>query len=186
MNATVTKTAMADRPGRIATGTRMRSDSDDSPVQPPVSVFPPGWQDLLAVEVAVFVAIAVIYGAVPGAVSGFLFGGSIFVSALTDRIARLAGSDIANIPRRFAVLVVGIVVPMALFGASLAQWSMVEGKFAWQGAVAAISLVLLAASIIAGKRTATLLAVQVGMWAGFAFIVSSWAGMFTQIGRAHV
>ena len=178
MNATVTKTAMADRPGRIATGTRMRSDSDDSPVQPPVSVFPPGWQYLLAVEVAVFVAIAVIYGAVPGAVSGFLFGGSIFVSALTDRIARLAGSDIANIPRRFAVLVGGVVTPMALFGAGVAQWSIVEDAFSWRGAVAGISLVLVAASIVAGRRTATLLAVQVGLWSGFASFATGWPGVF--------
>ena len=133
----------------------------------------------MAVELVVFLAIAVIYAVVPGPTTAALFAGSIGLGLLADRLDDLSGTDIANIPRRFAVLVVGIVVPMALFGASLAQWSMIEGKFAWQGAVAAISLVLLAASIIAGKRTATLLAVQVGMWTGFACIASGWAGLFT-------
>ena len=45
--------------------------------------------------------------------------------------------------------------------------------------MAAISLVLLAASIIAGKRIATLLAVQVGVWSGFACVASGWTGVLT-------
>ena len=153
--------------------------SADRAVQLPVSAFPPGWRRMLAVKLFVFAAIGIIYGALPGPAIMALLAGSIGIDLVVDRLAKLEGSDIANIPRRFAVLVAGVVLPMALFGASLARWSIVEERVAWTDAVAAISLVLLAASIIAGKRTATLLAVQVGVWSGFACVASGWAGVST-------
>ena len=178
MSATGTSNPIKDRPSRIAAGARARSVSDDGAVPAPAAAFPAGWHRLLTIELVVFLAIGAIYGIVPGAAAGALFASSLGIGLLGDRLAQFADPDIASIPRRFAVLVAGVVLPMALFGASLAQWSIVDGGFAWQGAVAAISLVLLAASIIAGKRTATLLAVQVGMWTGFACIASGWAGLF--------
>ena len=130
-------------------------------------------------QLAVFVAIGVIGGTVPGPIALALFAGSIGIGMLTNHIAKFEGTQIANIPRRFAVLVAGVVLPMALFGASLARWSIGEGAVAWEAAVAAISLVLLAGSIIVGKRTATLLAVQAGVWAGFACFANDWAGVLT-------
>ena len=133
----------------------------------------------MAVELVAFVAIGVIYGVVPGPVTLGLFAGSIGSGLLANRLAHFEGAEIANIPRRFAVLVAGVVLPLALFGASVAHWSTGKGGVALTGAVAAISLVLLAASIVAGKRTATLLAVQVGVWAGFACVTNGAAGAFT-------
>ncbi len=130
-------------------------------------------------QLAVFVAIGVIGGTVPGPIALALFAGSIGIGMLTNHIAKFEGTQIVNIPRRFAVLVAGVVLPMALFGASLARWSIGEGAVAWEAAVAAISLVLLAGSIIVGKRTATLLAVQAGVWAGFACLANGWAGVLT-------
>ena len=181
MSATGPTLATPDRPARSTA----RASPGPTPIEfipvAPVSVFPPGWRRLVTVQLAVFVAIGVIDGNGPGPIALALFAGSIGIGLLTNRIAKFEGTQIASIPRRFAVLVAGVVLPMALFGASLARWSIGEGGVAWAAAVAAISLVLLSASIIAGKRTATLLAVQAGVWAGFACFASGWAGVLTLV-----
>ena len=177
---------MADRRAPVVTGRRARSAFGDGSAQVPVSAFPVGWHRLLTVELAVYFAVGVINGVTPGPVAAALFAGSIGIGLLANRLSRHSGAEIAGIPRRFAVLVAGVVAPTALFGASLAQWSIVDAAFAWQVAVAAISLVLLAASIIAGKRTATLLAVQVGVWSGFACIASGWAGLLVLVSSLPV
>ena len=170
---------MPEHSSRPKVGERENDSSGELATQGPVSAFPTGWRRLLAVKLFVFAAIGLIYGAVPGPMIMALLAGSIGIDLLADRLAKLEGSEIGDISRRFAVLVAGVVVPMALFGASMARWSIVDDQVAWTDAVAAISLVLLAASIIAGKRTATLLAVQVGVWSGFACVASGWAGVST-------
>ena len=138
MSATEPTPATPDRPARAQPGPALIEFIPSGPV----SAFPPGWRRLVAVQLAVFVAIGVIGGTVPGPIALALFAGSIGIGMLTNHIAKFEGTQIANIPRRFAVLVAGVVLPMALFGASLARWSIGEGAVAWEAAVAAISLVL--------------------------------------------
>ena len=186
MTAVAPLSAEPNRPSRAAPRPRTPVAINDDVTRVPISAFPPGWHRLVAIELLVAALIGLFYAAIPGPTASALLVGSIGIGLLAGRLGRMAGVNIANIPRRFAVLVVGVVLPMALFGASLAQWSIADGAFAWPGAVAAISLVLLAASIIASKRTATLLAVQVGMWTGFACIVSGWAGMIALLSMLPV
>ena len=177
MDAPGSTTALPDRPVYPAAGRRTSLVADDTAPHAPISGFPAGWLRLFAVELVVFVAIGATYAVVPGPAVSALCAGSICIGMLTSRIARFEGTEIADILRRFTVLVAGVVLPLALFGASLALWSVGEDGVAWTGAVAAISLVVLAASIIAGKRTAILLAVQVGVWTGFACVASGWTGV---------
>lgn len=172
MNATGPILAMPDRPSRNTRRASIGPTPTEFVPLAPVSAFPPGWLRLVAVQMAVFLAIGVIGEVVPGVIALALFTGSIGIGLLANRIAQFEGTEIGNIPRRFAVLVAGVVMPMALFGASLARWSTDANGIAWAAAVAAISLVLLAASIIARNRTATLLAVQAGVWAGFACVAN--------------
>ena len=162
------------RPAVVAK--RLRYASTDVVLQAPVSAFPTEWRRLVVVQVLALVAVGIMYEAVPDLLELVLFAGSTAIGMAVDRLARLEGDQISNVTRRFAVMIVGVVLPMALFGAGLGQWSIRDGAISWAGAVAAISLVLLAASIVAGKRTATLLAVQVGLWTGFACAANGWAG----------
>ena len=176
MAATLSTPVADEIPIQATVGKRQRYGTTDIVLQAPMSVFPTGWLRLLAVQALVCAALGVIYEVSPGWTASILFAGSIAIGLLAKRLARFEGDQISDVARRFEVMVVGVIFPMALFGAGLAQWSMREGGISWAGAVAAISLVLLAASIIAGKRTATLLAIQVGVWTGFACIANGWAG----------
>jgi diguanylate cyclase (GGDEF)-like protein len=132
---------------------------------------------LLVVKVASFAVIAAVYRNLPDSLAAALLASSIAAGLLATRTARFEVAETATIPRRFAALVAEWAVPMALFGASLARWSIAEDGIASTAAVAAISVILLATSIIAGKRTATLLASQAGVWAGFFCVANGWAGV---------
>ena len=108
MNVKRSAATMPEHAPRPKVGERESGVPGGLATQGPVSVFPAGWRRLLAVKLFVFAVIGIIYGAVPGLLIMALLAGSISIDLLADLLAKFEVSKIDDIPRRFAVLVVGL------------------------------------------------------------------------------
>ncbi|MCK9543617.1 MAG: EAL domain-containing protein [Novosphingobium sp.] len=113
-------------------------------------------------------AIAVSSRALPPVSSMLMFAAAILPPACNRHLVRWERKYPDATARRFAVMVAGVPLPMFFFGAALALWTVTTGAAGWTGTIEILVVLgLLAATILHG-RLGSIIAAQVGLWAGAA------------------
>ena len=76
---------------------------------------------------------------------------------------------------RHLAVILGIAVPMLLYGFGLAHFALAHGANSWTGALAILAVVGIAGTIISNGRLPALLACQIGLCSGIAIALGSLA-----------
>ncbi|MDJ0643077.1 MAG: EAL domain-containing protein [Erythrobacter sp.] len=111
-------------------------------------------------------------------------------TGLASIVILLFGASLAKIERRAStpnivrqlLVVLGIVVPMACAGYTLASW--VHAGLAWQWAVATIICINAALATIFGMRIVSLFTAQISVWAAFSLVQASPLTVSAVVGTA--
>lgn len=102
--------------------------------------------------------------------------GMPLIAALASVMVLALGASLAKLERRAAtpdfvrqlLVAVGIVLPMACAGYTLASW--VHAGLAWQWAIATIICINAASATIFGMRIISLFTAQISVWAAFSLV----------------
>jgi len=97
-------------------------------------------------------------------------------AAALSLVLFLLGKRLAKIERRagmpdvgrYALMLIGIIAPMACAGYAMAAW--VEAGLAWQWAVATVVCINAASAALFGPRTVSLFISKISVWASFALM----------------
>jgi diguanylate cyclase (GGDEF)-like protein/PAS domain S-box-containing protein len=133
-----------------------------------VSAIAPEWRWLAAIKATTLLAMSVAHGVLPSPGIAVLVLAAVLIDLLGPRMEQgLGGASGASVAQRAVVLLCGVVLPMALFGGAVAEWSLTVDSIAATRGVGALAVVLLASSVIASGRLPALIALHAGLWLGY-------------------
>ena len=141
----------------------------------PVSIAPQ-WRVMAAVKLAVVLLVVAIGGALPSWWVATMLVIAIAIDAAAPLLARYEAESI-EARGKVAALCTGIVLPMALFGAAMAEWVLSGPASVTSAAIGGVAIVVLIASIIEAARPPGLLAAHCSLWTGVACAVSGLSGV---------
>ncbi len=136
----------------------------------------PQWRVTAPVKVAVAVLVMAIGGVLPSGLVAALLLIAIALDAAAPLIARYESAS-PNATAKMAALGAGIVLPMGLFGAAMAEWVLGGPTSVTSVAIGGVAIVILIASIVEAGRLPGLLAAHCSIWTGVACVVSGLSGI---------
>ncbi len=130
---------------------------------------------LMAPLFALMVAlIAVLTRTTPPPLSIAFAVGATMVASCTSLAVRYERQVARNVWQRFALMQVGVAMPMLLYGIGLADWGL-AGEASWNAIIGALVATGTIASLIVSGRLPTVITVHGSLWTGIAVLSNSLA-----------
>ncbi len=136
-------------------------------------LIPREWTWSAPAMLAAFVMIGLMSWSLPPLAVAGLALGALGITAATRLFVRLERNWPDDFPRRFAIAMAAVGLPVFLFGLAVAWWTEAVGQSAWAASIEILILVSLLCTAILHGRLPSIMLAKVALWAGVALLAGS-------------